>query len=65
MYVALKNAALNLICQYALMAFEMTNKKIFCMLLKDIMHSMQIFLFNKLTTKINKRLVILEIVGNF
>ncbi len=46
------------------MAFGMINKEIFYMSLKGIMHFMQIFSFNKLTTKIKKQLVILDVIDN-
>lgn len=59
-YVTLENASLNLICQYAVAAVEITNKEIFCLPLQGIIRSVQIFAFDKLTTKIKERLVILE-----
>lgn len=63
-YVALENAALNLICQYAVAAVGMTDEEIFHVPLQGIICSVQTFAFNKLTTKIKERLVILEDVSN-
>lgn len=64
-YIALKNVTFNLICQYTVAAVKMTNKKIFCVPLQGIIYFMQSFIFDKLTSKIKKQLVILEDVSNF
>ena len=64
-YFTLRTAALNLICQYAVMAMEITDKEIFCVPLNDILRFVQTFSFPKMTTKIKERLVILTNIGDF
>lgn len=59
LYNALDNAALSFIRQYAVMGVNMTDDKIFCVPIKDLIRSVQTFKFGEMTTEIKERLIIL------
>lgn len=64
-YIVLENAAVNFICQYVIAVVKMINNRIFYVPMQGIIYSVYTFAFNKLTTKIKERLVILKNVSNF
>lgn len=58
LFIALNNAALGLIRQYALMVVNMTDEDVFRVPVKDLMRSVQTFKFDEITNEIKERLII-------
>ncbi len=60
----LDRAALNLICQYAIMAVDLTEQDIYSVPLRDILHTIQTFEWGDLILPLRNRLVICQSAGD-
>lgn len=63
-FSALERTALNLICQYAVMAVDLSNEEICRVPIRDALRAVQSFAFDDLTPAVKKRLVIRPATGD-